>query len=149
MLRKRSPKRTAMSRKSIWSRRGSHLLLLITALLALVITAQAKGTDRKTTKVASRPHPVSNPDHDLLMRIEENQKILQRQLIILNATTEHNADQLNRRIDSLTEQLQRLVSATQKRSDPTEQLLTVFQSAWRLLRIVIGLLVVICGALLF
>jgi len=121
---------------------------LIAVLLAPAATSQAKGTAPKTTKVASRPHPVANPDRDRLMHIEENQKTLQRQFLILSATSERSADQLNHRIDSLTDQLQRQASSIEKRSDPT-QLLTILQSTRRLQRFIIGLLIVLCGAVLF
>lgn len=137
-----------MKQKSIWGRGGCSLLLLITVLLALAATARAKGTAPKTAKVTSRLHAVSSLDHDLLMRIEANQKTLQRQLLILNATSEHSAGQLNRRMDSATDQLQRLVLSTEKSSGQT-QLLTIIQSTQRLLRFIVGFLVLLCGAGLF
>jgi hypothetical protein len=138
-----------MKQKSIWGRGGCSLLLLITVLLALAATARAKGTAPKTAKVTSRIHAaVSSLDHDLLMRIEANQKTLQRQLLILNATSEHSAGQLNRRMDSLTDQLQRLVLSTEKSSGYT-QLLTITQSTRRLLSFIVGFLVLLCGAGLF
>jgi hypothetical protein len=119
---------------------------LIAVLLAPAATSQAKGTAPKTTKVASRPHPVANPDRDRLMHIEENQKTLQRQFLILSATSERSANELNRRIDRLTDQLQRLASSMEKPSDPT-QLLMIMQSTGRLLRFIVGLLLLQCSAI--
>jgi chromatin segregation and condensation protein Rec8/ScpA/Scc1 (kleisin family) len=137
-----------MKQKSIWGRGGCSLLLLITVLLALAATARAKGTAPKTAKVTSRIHAaVSSLDHDLLMRIEANQKTLQRQLLILNAASEHSAGQLNRRMDSLTDQLQQVLF-TEKSSGHT-QLLTIIQSTRRLLGFIVGFLALLCGAGLF
>ena len=154
------------------SRSRTHLVCFVGALLtmALAITAQARSTvaqaksassrtngappeakaaSPRMTKTARKPRPFASPHRDLLMHLEEGQKGLQRQLESLTGATQRRSDALERGIDTLTGQLNRLASA-QEQSAVTQHLLTATIRPMRLLlMIMVGLLLVLCGAVFF
>jgi hypothetical protein len=110
---------------------------------------EAKAASLKMTKTARKSRPFASPHRDLLMHLEEGQKGLQRQLESLTDTTQRRSDDLERGIDTLTGQLNRLASA-QEQSTVTQQLLTATIRSMRLLlMIMVGLLVVLCAAVFF
>ena len=139
------------STRSYWSR---ILVLGIITLIAFAApcrarvagTAQPKRATPKIAKAASKPRAVFNPDHELLLRLEENQRALQRELQSLSAASERRTDQANHGMLSLADQFRQF--ATQKDADYA-QLSTAVQSARRLLRLELILLLLLCGALAF
>jgi predicted PurR-regulated permease PerM len=143
----------------------AHLVFLVGVFLAvaLAITPQARSTVAQSKSAASRsksPPAVSlrmtktaskpaSLHRELLMHLEEGQKGLQRQLESLTGSTQRRTDDLDHRIDTLTGQLSRLASA-QQQSIGTQQLLTATIRPMRLLlMIIVGLLLILCGALFF
>jgi hypothetical protein len=143
-----------MNDKSSWNYGSRILLLSISAFLAFAAPSQAKyaassqpkHSPPKTAKAASKPRPAPNPEHDLLIRLEDNQKALQRQLQTLSAASERREDEANRGMIGLADQLRQ--QSAQKDSDYS-QLLTMVQSTRRLSRLVTLLLLLLGGAVFF
>jgi hypothetical protein len=110
-------------------------------------TPEAKAVSLKSTRTADS-HPFASLHHELL-NLKEGQKGLHGQIEGLTGATQRRHNELEQRIDSLTNQLTRLISAQQE-STAKEQLLTATIRSMRLLlRVIVGLLLVVCGALLF
>jgi hypothetical protein len=108
---------------------------------------EAKAVSLKGTRTAGS-HPFASLYHDL-SNLKEGQKGIQGQIETLAGATQRRHNELEQRIDSLTNQLTRLASA-QKESTATEQLLTATIRSMRLLLgVIVGLLLFACGALLF
>src|SRR5207248_3181273 len=100
----------------------------------------------KMTNSVSKVRPPASFHTDALMPLEEGQQGLQRQLEFLTGMTQRRSDNLARRIDSFADQLYPLASAVQQVT-ATQQLLTATVRSMRvLLVIIVGLLLVLCGA---
>src|SRR5262249_25098269 len=81
----------------------------------------AKGAARHTPPLPAHParlahdvQPPANLQRDLLTRLEEGQKGLQSQLQVLAGATQQRANRLEHRLDSVSDDLQRLASAEQE-----------------------------------
>lgn len=108
-------------------------------------TREPKSLSAKMVKPVTNPLPILHRD---LLNLEEGQKGLQRQLESLTGATRRHADELAR-IDTLTDQLNRLASQ-QQQSTAMQQLLAVtIRSTRLLLMIILGMLLMLSGALLF
>jgi ABC-type Fe3+-siderophore transport system permease subunit len=111
--------------------------------------AHTKGTAPRTTiaplktiSTASKAQRFSNVNRALFIHLEEGQKGLQNQLQTLTGTTQRRTDELVRRIDTLTDQLQRLAAKQQL-------LIATTRYMQLLLMIIAGLQLILCGALFF
>jgi ABC-type Fe3+-siderophore transport system permease subunit len=141
---------------------GGTLLTLALALTfpARSAVALAKRPSHQSKRRAPQPRvmPVNMPNSaskvrppagfhtDVLMPLEEGQKGLQRQVEFLTGMTQRRSDTLARRIASFADQLYPLASAVQQVT-ATQQLLTATVRSVRvLLVIIVGLLLVLCGA---
>jgi ABC-type Fe3+-siderophore transport system permease subunit len=152
------------------SRPRSHHVFLVGALLtlSLALTSHASGTvaeakaapsrTRGTTRQAKTVSPTmiktagTRPSaglHRDLLNLEEGQTGIQRQLENLTSETRRHTDALARRIDSLMGQLNRLASAQQQITGTQQLLAATIRSIRMLLVVIVGFLLVLCGALLF
>jgi predicted PurR-regulated permease PerM len=154
-----------MNYTKILGRFGDQLVFVLSALLAVALAATPQGTSAASqtkgvaphtktmpsmaNEIASKPRPAASNGRDLLVRLDGKQKELQRQLQTLTGTIQRRSDELDRRIDTLTNQSQRLASAQQLSMQMQQRLTATVRSMQRLLIIIVGLLLVICGALVF
>jgi hypothetical protein len=153
-----------------WAHRGVDLVFIVVAVMTLSLTAasyagsafaQSKGragspmkgvalrTRNGSSKTIKVTHTPGRADRDVLDGLEARQRVVQSQIQTLIGATQQRADDLNRRMDAVTDQLQRLVFSQQQSSKTQQLLVATIRSTQRLLIIIIGLLLGICGGLCF
>jgi hypothetical protein len=82
---------------------------------------------------------VLNPDHEILIRLENRQLALEKQTADLNAAVQRQMSQLSSAVEDSRRKSQQMLRETGKRIDSTESLL----------KIIVALLVLLFGGLLY
>jgi len=134
---------------------GVHGTLIITVvacwsliMVSPCLVAAASGAHsrmRRMAPKAARPAVrqsaagVLNPDHEILIRLENGQLALKKQTADLDAAVQRQMSQLSSAVEDSRREAQQTSRQTGKRIESTETLL----------KIIVGLLVLLCGGLLY
>jgi hypothetical protein len=134
---------------------GAHgtLITTVVACLSLImvspsLVAAARGAhsrNRRMATKAARPavkqpaDGILNPDHEILIRLENRQLAVEKQTADLNAAVQRQMSQLSSAVEDSRKETQQMLGQTAKRIDSTESFL----------KIIVALLVLLCGALLY
>jgi hypothetical protein len=120
-------------------------LSLIMVSPSLVAAARAHSRTRQIAPKAARPavrqppDRILNPDHEILIRLESGQLALQKETAHLNAAVQRQMSQLSSAVEDSRKDTQQMLGQTAKRIDTIE----------KLLKIIVALLVLLCGGLLY
>ena len=83
--------------------------------------------------------PTLNPDREMLIRLQNGQRTLEKQTADFNAAIQRQMSQLSSGIADSRRETQQMLEATGKRIDSTR----------RFLKIIVALLILLCGGLLY
>jgi len=131
-----------------------HGILITTAIVCLSfitvspsLVAAARGAhSRMRAMVSKKARPVvrqpaagvPNPDQEILIRLENGQQTLEKQTADLKAAVQRQMSQLGSAIEDSRKETQQMLRQTGK-----------IDSTLRLLRVIVALLVLLCGGLLY